>query len=85
MKTVIELRNLKKYFGNERSIVKALKGINLKISEGEFVTIFGPSGCGKSTLMHLIGLLDTPTEGRIIIEGKDSSKLSKKRKNSPTK
>lgn len=54
----------------------ALKGITLSIKEGEFTAIMGPSGSGKSTLMHVIGLLDKPSKGKIIIEEKDISKLS---------
>ncbi len=54
----------------------ALKGINLQIKRGEFTAIMGPSGSGKSTLMHIIGLLDKPTKGKILVQDKDISKLS---------
>ncbi|HLE06655.1 MAG TPA: ABC transporter ATP-binding protein [Candidatus Nanoarchaeia archaeon] len=78
-KLLLSLRNVKRYFKlDERNIVKAVNGVNLDIYEGEFVTIFGPSGCGKSTLMHLIGLLDKPTEGRILINGRDTAYFKKK-------
>lgn len=73
---VIELRNVNKYYTLGETIIKANKNINLKINKGEFVTIFGPSGCGKSTLMHLIGLLDTPTKGEVLINGERTSELS---------
>mgnify|MGYP001773795718 CR=1 FL=1 len=53
--------------------VKALRGISLKVKKGEFLSIFGPSGSGKSTLLHIMGLLDRPTKGKVIIEGKDTS------------
>ncbi|RLG50407.1 MAG: macrolide ABC transporter ATP-binding protein [Thermoproteota archaeon] len=56
--------------------IPALRGVSLDIEEGEFLGIFGPSGSGKSTLLHLIGVLDLPTSGRVIIEGVDVSKLN---------
>ncbi|VVB75617.1 putative ABC transporter ATP-binding protein [Candidatus Tiddalikarchaeum anstoanum] len=73
----MELKNVKKQYKlSEGNYVKALKGINLKINEGEFVTIFGPSGCGKSTLMHIMGLLDKPTEGTVYINSQDTKELN---------
>ncbi len=73
---MIELRNVsKRYFlGDEE--VKAVADINFKIKEGEYVSLLGPSGCGKSTLMYLMGLLEIPSTGQILIDGKDVSKLS---------
>ena len=59
----------------DETIFTALNGVNLEISKGEYAAIIGQSGSGKSTLMHIIGLLDKPTEGTIFIEGKDISKL----------
>jgi putative ABC transport system ATP-binding protein len=77
--TVLKLENVDKHYVlDKRNVVKAVNGVNLKIKRGEFVTIFGPSGCGKSTLMHLIGLLDKPTNGKVFINGKDSSKMTRK-------
>ena len=75
---VIEVKNLFKSFkaGNEE--ITVLNDISLDILKGEFVSIMGPSGCGKSTLLYLMGGLDNPSKGQIIINGKDISKLSDK-------
>ena len=75
VKPIIQLQNIVKSYksGGEETI--ALKGLDLEINEGEFVAIMGPSGSGKSTLMHIIGLLDRPTSGSYILDGKDVSKL----------
>jgi len=68
---MIKFRNVWKIYKLDGDIeYQALKGVNLEIKEGEFVSITGPSGSGKSTLMHLIGLLDKPTKGEIFINGK---------------
>ena len=77
MDNVIELKNIiKKYkTGNEYTI--ALDKINLEVKSGEFVAIMGPSGSGKSTLMNIIGLLDIPTSGTFLLEGKDVGRISK--------
>jgi len=76
VKPLINVKNLHKHYKLGETIVKANNGINLKINKGEFISVFGPSGCGKSTLMHLIGLLDTPTKGSIILDGKKTSDLT---------
>lgn len=73
---VVEVKNLKKYYGKDENLVKALDGINLEINEGEFVCIVGTSGSGKSTLLNMIGDLDRPTNGEVKIANKDISKLS---------
>lgn len=73
---MITLKNVYKEYKLDGEIFTALKNINLQIKEGEFTAIVGPSGCGKSTLMHLIGLLDIPTRGKISMLGKDASRLS---------
>jgi putative ABC transport system ATP-binding protein len=75
-KTVIELQNVHKYFRMGDNIVKAVNGVSLKIKEGDFVAIMGPSGSGKSTMMNLIGSLDVPTKGRILLDNEDISTLS---------
>ncbi|MEM4245706.1 MAG: ABC transporter ATP-binding protein [Candidatus Bathyarchaeia archaeon] len=66
---VIETVELKKVYRIGRVLVNALRGVNLRIDRGEFVSIVGPSGCGKSTLLNMIGALDKPTSGKIIIDG----------------
>ena len=75
MGTIIETKNLTKVYGKKSTAFTALKGIDLKIEEGESVAIVGKSGSGKSTLMHLLALLDTPTKGRVIINSEDASKM----------
>jgi putative ABC transport system ATP-binding protein len=78
MKTLVELKNVSKTYKMDDVEVHALKKINMKIKEGEFVSIIGPSGSGKSTLLHLLGCLDKPTEGKMIFDGIDVSKLNDK-------
>lgn len=72
---ILETRGLKKYYGEGENLVKALDGVDLKVEQGEFVSVVGTSGSGKSTLLHMLGGLDHPTEGRILIDGKDISSL----------
>jgi len=74
--TVIELKEVTKKYQMEEVEVQALKSVDLKIKEEDFVAIMGPSGSGKSTLLHMIGLLDRPTSGKVYIDGTDISKLS---------
>ena len=68
---MLEIKKLKKNFGNK----KVLKGINLNVEKGEIVGIIGPSGCGKSTFLRSINLLEKPTSGEVIFEGKDLTKI----------
>ena len=75
-KYIIELIDVWKVYNMGDVDVNALQGINLKISEGEFVSIMGPSGSGKSTSVNMIGCLDIPTKGKIYLDGKDISKLT---------
>ncbi len=72
----IELQNVKKIYKMEGVETPALRGVDLKIKKGEFITIIGPSGSGKSTLLHMIGVLDRPTSGKIYLDGIDISKLN---------
>ncbi|MBQ0056463.1 MAG: ABC transporter ATP-binding protein [Bacteroidales bacterium] len=73
---MITLNNISKIFRTEEFDTVALNGVNLEVKQGEFVAIMGPSGCGKSTLLNILGLIDTPTEGTYMLNGKDVSKLS---------
>ena len=69
--TILETRDLKKYYGSGDTQVKALDGVDLGIGQGEFVAIVGTSGSGKSTLLHMLGGLDRPTSGTVTVDGKD--------------
>ena len=69
--TILETRDLKKYYGSGDTQVKALDGVDLGIEQGEFVAIVGTSGSGKSTLLHMLGGLDRPTSGTVTVDGKD--------------
>ena len=72
---MIKLDNIKKVFQTEEVETWALRNISLEVKEGEFVAIMGPSGCGKSTLLNIIGLLNNPSGGSYLLDGKDVSML----------
>ncbi len=76
MPTIVEAVNLQKTYLLGKVPVNALRGVNLKVEDGDFLAILGPSGSGKSTLLNLIGALDKPTSGKMIIEGVDISTLN---------
>lgn len=68
---ILRTENLKKYYGGGDALVKALDGVDLSVPSGEFTAIVGTSGSGKSTLLHMLGGLDRPTDGRVVVDGKD--------------
>lgn len=74
---ILKTKDLIKYYNNSKSnVVRALDGITLEIEEGKFTAIVGTSGSGKSTLLHMLGGLDIPTSGQVIVAGKDISKMN---------
>ena len=73
---VLEVRQLRKSYGCDAARVEALRGIDLQVPGGQFLAIMGPSGSGKSTLLHLLGGVDTPTSGQVLLEGRDMAALS---------
>ena len=73
--SILQTTELKKYYGTEPNITKALDGVTLSIEQGEFVAIVGTSGSGKSTLLHMMGGLDVPTSGQVVVGGKELSTL----------
>ncbi len=75
MAPILETHNLTKVYGTDGVETPAVRGVDLAVEAGEFVSIMGPSGCGKSTLLYLLGLLATPTEGAVRIDGQDTADL----------
>ena len=73
--TVVRITDVKRTYFMGKVEVNALSGINLKVGKGEFVSIMGPSGCGKSTLMHIVGCLDRPTSGHVLLDEVDVDEL----------
>ena len=73
---ILQAKDLKKIYGSGENAVHALDGVNLSVEKGEFVAIVGTSGSGKSTLLHMLGGLDRPTDGKVIVDGKDISALN---------
>jgi len=76
---ILKIQGLKKIYGKEGNKVEALKGVDLTINKGEFVAVVGASGSGKSTLLHLLGGLDRPSEGKVIIDGEDIYKYKEEK------
>ena len=79
MISLISLRNVSKIYGEERSIIRALYNVDLAIEKGKIVTIMGPSGSGKSTLLNILGAMDIPTEGEVVVNGVDIAKLPERK------
>lgn len=75
MMTILETTNLKKYYGSGETAVHALDGVSLSVENGEFVAVIGTSGSGKSTLLHMLGGLDCPTSGSVMVDGKEIFKM----------
>ena len=73
--TILRATNLKKYYGRNESLVKALDDVNVSVKSGQFVAIIGTSGSGKSTLLNMLGGLDTPTSGSVAVEGNNLEKM----------
>ena len=73
---MIETKNLTKIYGKDENQLRALYSVDLTVKRGEFAAVVGPSGCGKSTLLHLLGGIDVPTEGKVLIEDVDLSALA---------
>src|SRR5436190_15661466 len=76
MKTLLETAGLRKIFTAGKIQIEALRGVSLRIREGELVAVMGPSGCGKSTLMHVLGAMTKPTAGEVRIDGRDISTMN---------
>lgn len=76
METVLQTKQLCKYYGKGENLVKAVDHIDLEVYQGEFLTVVGKSGSRKSTLLHLLGALDTPTSGEVLINGKNIAELT---------
>ena len=72
---ILQTKNLKKYYGEEPNIIRAVDDVDLSVNKGEFVAIVGNSGSGKSTLLHMIGGLDVPTAGSVVVRGKELSRM----------
>ena len=75
---ILQVKNVSKQYGEKENLVHALKNISLQVEQGEFIAIVGTSGSGKSTLLNLLGGLDVPTEGEIIIRNHDIARLKRK-------
>ncbi len=75
---MIEIQNISKSFRTDEVETLALRDVSLKVDDGEFVAVMGPSGCGKSTLLNILGLLDNPTDGKYLLDGKEVGSLKER-------
>lgn len=75
---MLQIKDLKKVFRSEEVETVAINGISIHVTQGEFIAIMGPSGCGKSTLLNILGLLDNPTSGHYLLDGKEVGNLKEK-------
>lgn len=75
MKTLLEMKNITKYYGSGDAVSKALNGVSFTMEKGEFTAIMGASGSGKSTLLNVTATIDSPSSGSILLEGKDIAKM----------
>lgn len=73
---ILQTHDLKKYYGEKQNITRALDGVNFSVEQGEFVAVVGTSGSGKSTLLHMMGGLDTPTSGSVIVREQELAKMN---------
>ena len=80
MKAILETRDLVKYYGSGENLVKAIDHTDIRIEPGEFAAVVGRSGSGKSTLLHMLGGLDRPDSGQVLVEGKDIYRLNDDRR-----
>ncbi len=76
MSMILKATSLRKYYGKEPNVTKALDGVSIDVMQGEFVSIIGTSGSGKSTLLNMLGGLDVPTSGSVLIRGKEIGKMN---------
>lgn len=77
--SLISLKNVCKTYGEERTVIKALDNVNINIEKGKIITIMGPSGSGKSTLLNILGAMDTPTSGEVLVNEVDIGKLPERK------
>ena len=79
-KNLLETSKIKKSFNHKNGLIKIFDNVNLKIKRGELIALIGPSGSGKSSLLNILSLIDTPTSGKVIFEGKDVTKINENEK-----